>query len=192
MTRSARHFVGLCVLTFSVSLAGCKTTQTKKDTEEVASEEQSAIVETQSVGKLRKEAIDLNNDKQPDIFNYYATDQRRRLVRKESDINFDGKVDVTSHYEDGNLTREEIDADFDGRLDWTDFYQDGKRIRQEADTQWDGKTDTWKFFEEGKVIRKERDLNQDGKPDFFEYYQNDEVIRIGRDTDGDGKEDSYE
>lgn len=155
-------------------------------------QQESSIVETQSVGTLRKEAIDLNNDKQPDIFNYYSLDQRKRLVRKESDINFDGKVDVTSHYEDGKLIKEEIDADFDGKPDWTDFYEEGKRIRQEGDTQFDGKVDTWKYFEEGKIIRKERDLNVDGKPDFFEYYSGEEVVRIGRDTDGDGKEDTWD
>ncbi len=160
---------------------------------EVVQEEKPAIVETQTVGNLRKEAIDLNNDNVPDIWNYYATEGRRKLVMKETDLNFDGRRDIISHYEDGKLAKEEVDADFDGHIDWTDFYgDDGKRIRQEVDTDFDGKVDVWKYFHDGKIIRKERDTNNDGRPDYFEHYENGEVTRIGRDTDGDGREDVWD
>lgn len=173
--------------TAALITSGCASTK-----EAVQEDDQSAIVETQSVGKLRKEAIDLNNDKQPDIWNYYTVDGRRRLVRKESDVNFDGQVDVTSHFENGQLVKEETDADFDGKVDWVDYYEDGERLRQESDTSFDGQVDVWKFFEDGKIIRKERDLSGDSRPDYFEYYQDQEVVRIGRDTDGDGEEDTWD
>lgn len=186
---SLRPAVVLTSLTVA-ALVACATTK-EPQTLTQPDEEQSAVIETQTVGKLKKEAIDLNNDDRPDIYNYYSIDGRRRLIRKESDINFDGTVDVISHYESGQLVKEEIDADFDGKTDWTDFYEEGRRIRQESDTDFEGRIDVWKFFEDGKIIRKERDINGDGKPDYFEHYENNEVIRIGRDTDGDGKEDTW-
>jgi hypothetical protein len=67
--------------------------------------------------------IDLDADGAPDIKNYYRerSDAPRLLVRKELDLNRDGKIDVLSFFDaDGNLEREEMDSDYDGTLDWTD------------------------------------------------------------------------
>lgn len=170
----------------SLLLTGCPKNVTETPT-------QPAVVETQTVGNLKKESIDLNNDKKPDIWNYYSTEGKSRLVRKETDLNFDGKPDVISHYEGGQVGKEEVDADFDNKIDWVDYFgEGGKRTRQEWDTDFDGKVNLWKYFDAGKLIRKERDTDNNGKPDYFEFYENDQVTRRAFDTDGDGKEDTYE
>ena len=37
-------------------------------------------------------------------------------------MNRDGRFDVISLFDEGELTREEMDSDYDGAFDWTDHY----------------------------------------------------------------------
>lgn len=114
------------------------------------------------------------------------------MTRKELDINWDGKVDIVRHYDgQGRLAQETMDLDFDGRPDQETFYENGLLLRKERDTDFDGKVDLWLFVEDGKLAREERDTNQDGKADSWEQWQNGRVTRIGKDDDGDGKVDSW-
>jgi len=142
--------------------------------------------------------IDLDADGHPDIRNFYRerADAPRLLVRKELDLNRDGKIDVISYFDaDGNLDREDMDSDYDGVFDWTDHYQKGVRVMSEYDTDQDGKPNVFKYYiraEDGTMYldRKERDEDGDGKIDVWERFSPlGEVIRTGRDTDGDGKVD---
>lgn len=145
--------------------------------------------------------IDLDADGAPDIKNYYRerSDAPRLLVRKELDLNRDGKIDVISFFDaDGNLEREEMDSDYDGAFDWTDHYQKGVRVMSEYDTDSDTKPNVFKYYirsEDGSMHldRKERDEDGDGKIDVWERFSLDgQVVRTGRDTDGDGKVDVRE
>lgn len=159
------------------------------------------IVEREVEGGLLESAVDLDGDGTPEIKNYYRerADAPRLLVRKEVDMNHDGKMDVISQFaDDGQLEREEMDSDFDGFFDWTDHYQKGVRVMSEYDSDNDGKPNVFKYFtraENGEMIldRKERDENGDGKIDVWERYDaTGAVMRMGRDTDGDGKVDVRE
>ena len=152
---------------------------------------------------LIRQSIDLDADKRPEIFNFYRerADAPRLLVKKEIDLNRDGKVDVISYFDDdGVLEKEEMDGDYDGVFDWTDHYQDGWRVMSEYDTDFDGIANVWKYYtraEEGQgqpqLDRKERDTDGDGKVDVWERFnEKGEVTRTGRDTDGDGKMDVRE
>ncbi len=145
--------------------------------------------------------IDLDGDEMPEIFNYLRerTDAPRLLVRKEMDLNRDGKVDVISWFDEtGRLEREEMDGDHDGTIDHVDHYQDGKRVMSQYDTDYDGVANVHKYYvrtEEGSMLldRKERDTDGDGHIDVWERFDpKGEVIRTGRDTDGDGKMDVRE
>lgn len=151
-------------------------------------------------GSLRRD-IDLNEDGQAEITNYYRArrDAPDMLLRKELDLNQDGKVDVISHLDDhGNLAREDIDSDYDGRFDWTDHYQNGARVMSEYDTDYDGRPNVLKYYVRGEdgvpyIERKERDEDGDGKIDVWERFNRDgEVTRTGRDTNGDGRIDVRE
>lgn len=175
------------ILPVSVSISCAKKKVVKKD--------EQTTVKMEEEGDIIKVALDLNDDKVPDVWNSYKKkeDGSRILIGKKSDLNLDGKVDVITHYnDDGVILKEEIDADFDGRFDWLDYYENGKRIKSEIDKNFDGIFDTWKYFENEKISRKERDTNDDGKPDYFEYYEDEKVIRIGRDFNGDGVVDKWE
>lgn len=142
--------------------------------------------------------FDLNHDKRPDVWSFTVTakgedgKEIERLARKELDINWDGKVDITRHYgEKETIEREALDLDFDGKIDQTNFYEKGQIVRKERDLDYNSKPDLWIFFEKGKPVRKERDTNGDGKVDYWEYWEGDQVDRIGEDLDGDGNVDRW-
>ena len=121
-------------------------------------------------------------------------DQRPRLLaRQDLDLNFDTTPDVRRHFNDqGTVVREEMDLDFDGKIDLTTVLQGGKRMRQEMDTNFDGKPDIWKYYE-GKVLTKlHRDADHNGKVDHIEYYEGGKLDRVGYDKDGDGRVDTWD
>ncbi|HHO51551.1 MAG TPA: hypothetical protein ENK18_11925 [Deltaproteobacteria bacterium] len=146
---------------------------------------------------LVEQEVDLDANGASDIRNYYRerADAPRLLVRKELDLNRDGKFDVITIFdEDGNLSREDMDSDYDGQFDWTDHYKKGLRVMSEYDTDGDGKPNVFKYYIQGDdklmhLDRKERDEDGDGKIDVWERFLDGVVVRTGRDTDGDGKVD---
>jgi hypothetical protein len=146
----------------------------------------------------RVTAFDLNGDQKPDVWTFTVVrkdaDGREldQLARKELDINWDGKIDLTRFYDErGSLAREELDLNFDGRVDQAHFYEAGHLVRKELDVDYDGRPDQWSFYERGKLLRKERDTNSDGKVDYWEYWEGDQVDRVGEDVDGDGVADRW-
>lgn len=145
-------------------------------------------------GDHAQATFDTNGDQAPDVWEYYPRaggGSGNQPVRREIDLNHDGKKDVVSHFSAGQLVREEMDADFDGRIDWVDIYENGQRVRSEWDTGFDGKPDLFKYWEGGALVRVEQDTDGDGRPDYFEYYAGGELERFGRDTDGDGQVDQW-
>lgn len=153
------------------------------------------IVEKTLPDGLVLQEVDTDNDDKPDVFNTFQprTNAPRLLVRKEVDLDLDGKVDQISYYnDDGEMEREERDRDFDGHFDWTDHYQDNRRVMTEVDSDRDGKMDVFSYYEgePPRITRKERDTNGDLKIDIWERFDDKGVVtRTGRDTDGDGKMD---
>lgn len=145
---------------------------------------------------LVKQLVDMDGDGQADVHNYFRerADGPRLLVRKDSDLNRDSKIDVRTHFDTtGRIEKEEMDGDFDGNIDWVDHYQGGKRTLSEVDTNYDRAFDLFKVYEGGTVRRKERDTDFDGKVDFWEYLDDKgNVTKVGRDIDGDGVMDVRE
>jgi len=152
--------------------------------------EASLLTEKIGAGGLIEQQIDLNKDERPDVFNFYRArkETTRLLVRKEVDLNWDGKIDVRTWFTDsGEIEKEEMDGDFDSRVDWIDHYKGGRRVMSEIDSDYDGAMDLFKYYENGKLRRKERDSKGDGRIDFWEYLdEQGNVLRTGRDVDGDG------
>ena len=141
---------------------------------------------------------DLNRDGKPDVWEYFVSAKDAEghvvdhLVRKEMDLNFDGKVDAVYWYDDkGDKVREQLDLDFDGKVDETIFFEKGQVVRKERDLNGDGKVDTWLFYERGQLVRKERDTKGTGRVDYWEFWENGQIDRIGEDLDGDGNVDRW-
>lgn len=138
---------------------------------------------------------DLTHDGKPDVWKYTIKDAAGKeiLLRKEKDLNGDGKIDTWEKYNpDGTLSRVVYDLDFDGKPDVTLHYEKDQLVRKELAFGFDGAPRAWNYYEKGKLVRKERDTNGDGAVDYWEYWENGEVDRIGVDEDGDGQVDRWE
>lgn len=158
-----------------------------------------ASVHVEKRGDEKVTAYDLNRDGKPDVWTYTVTTKGadgkevERTVRKELDLNFDGKVDVTRYYDEKEqIEREMSDMDYDGKVDVVDYYEKGIIVRKERFTNTtSSKPRVIVYYEKGKIARKEEDLNGDGKIDYWEYWEGDQVDRIGEDLDGDGNVDRW-
>lgn len=155
-------------------------------------------IHQQRQGDEKLTEFDLNADKKADVWTFTATAKGPdgkdvdRVVRKELDINWDGRVDISRTYDEKEqISREALDLDFDGKVDQVNYYEKGIIVRKERDLSSAGKPSLWIYYEKGKVVRKERDTNGDGKVDYWEYWEADQVDRIGEDLDGDGNVDKW-
>ncbi|MCH2109312.1 MAG: hypothetical protein MK135_08280 [Polyangiaceae bacterium] len=119
--------------------------------------------------------------------------QRRVLLCREADTNFDGKKDLVRTYDDqGQKLTEEADADYDGRIDTWIFYDGRRPVRVTVDTTGDGRADETRFYSEGALLRIQRDTNADGNSDIFEVYKEGTLQRMGVDLNHDGRVDRWE
>lgn len=139
---------------------------------------------------------DLNGDGKPDTFKYYLPRQDKpeelRLVRREMDLNFDGRLDLWNWYgEEGELVKQAFDLDFDGKIDVVSFFEHGVVVRKELYQRSGDKPDAFKYYSNGQLIRSERDTTGNGKIDTWEYWEEGRVHRVGQDLDGDGKVDRW-
>lgn len=142
--------------------------------------------------------FDLNHDGKPDMWVYTVKAKTAdgkdydRVVRKEMDINWDGRVDIVRYYDENEqISKEALDLDFDGKIDQWNYYEKGVLVRKERDLAYNGKPDLWIYYEKGHIVRKERDTNHTGKVNYWEYWENDRVDRVGEDLDGDGQVDRW-
>jgi antitoxin component YwqK of YwqJK toxin-antitoxin module len=161
-------------------------------------DKRSEAIHQSAQGAEKVTELDLNHDGKPDVWEYTIKAKTAegkeydRLVRKEMDINWDGKVDVVRHYDENEqISKEELDLDFDGKIDQWNYYEKGVLVRKERDLDFNGKPDLWIYYEKGHIVRKERDTNHSGKVNYWEYWENDHVDRIGEDLNGDGQVDRW-
>ncbi|MEO0593249.1 MAG: hypothetical protein AAFZ38_06690 [Myxococcota bacterium] len=144
---------------------------------------------------LEIQEFDLNRDSQPNVFKFVRSDPEagQVLIRKDIDLNNDGRVDIVQLYDDkGEMTSEQSDLDFDGRMDVVSHFEESTIARKELDLDYDGKPDIVRYYAEGKVERVESDNNDDGRIDTWEYFSNGELDRVGTDNDGDGIVDHWD
>lgn len=114
-----------------------------------------------------------------------------RLFCRETDANFDGRVDITRFFdEQGRVRRVEDDYDFDGKLDVVALYRDGEVNEDVLDTNFDGRTDTWRNYRAGRLATSMRDSNSDGVVDLWEEFdERGTLVRTRLDSNGDGQPD---
>jgi antitoxin component YwqK of YwqJK toxin-antitoxin module len=184
------------ILATILALASTACLIKKEESNTAAAGDTSSVRERETADGNLVVEVDLDGDDRADIFNYFRKleGEGRLLLRKEMDLNKDGRIDVWSFFtETGVLEREEMDGDFDGNIDWIDHYQGGKRVMSEIDTQNSGRFDLFKYYESGNIRRKERDTTGDGNVDHWEYFDDEgNVVKVGWDIDGDGQMDVRE
>lgn len=177
---------------------GCASSKAAEKADSAGGEQLAENIRQKQQGNEKVTEFDLNGDKKPDVWSYTVPGKSPdgkdidRLVRKELDLNWDGKVDISRQYDDREqIEREALDLDFDGKVDQVNYLEKGIVVRKERDLAAGGKPSLWLFYEKGKLVRKERDTNGDGRVDYWEYWEADQVDRIGEDLDGDGNVDRW-
>jgi len=133
--------------------------------------------------------LDVNGDSQVDIRTLMIGGRPRC---RETDANFDGRVDIYRWFDSatGNVERVEDDYDFDGRIDVVATFEGGVVVRDVLDTNFDGRTDTWRDYRNGRVSELRRDADGDGRVDTWERF--DDAGRItfeATDANRDGQPD---
>jgi len=116
-----------------------------------------------------------------------------RPLCMELDTNRDGKLDLLRTFDDlGEIESEEADRNYDGKSDVWTTYEKGQIAKIAFDTQFKGIVDETHYYKDGKLKRIERDRNGDGKVDVWEFYLADGSLeRMGIDTDFNGKVDVW-
>ena len=95
---------------------------------------------------------DRNGDGRPDVWRTY--DRQGRLTEVAIDTNFDGRSDVHEYYEDGTLVSRESDRNFDDRIDLVQQFDAMTHdpIRTVEDVDFDGRADLLILFQSGRPV----------------------------------------
>jgi len=95
---------------------------------------------------------DKNGDGRPDIWRTY--NHQGQLSRVAVDTNFDGRADVQEYYERGVILRRESDRDFDDRVDLVQEFDPatGEHARSVVDVDFDGTADLLVLFQGGQPV----------------------------------------
>jgi hypothetical protein len=120
--------------------------------------------------------------------------ETRRLIRLESDLDSDGRIDQRT-YMNGNVPlRAEADLDGDGRIDRWEYFDASALLRTVGTSSaGDGIEDTWTWAVTADGVRRvDRSRRRDRYVDRTEYYRGDSIERAEDDTDGNGLVDKWE
>jgi hypothetical protein len=144
---------------------------------------------------------DLNKDNRPDVWRLYKTEDEggtkiEFLTCKQVDVNRDGKKDwVVAYSRKGNPLFERSDMNYDGKWDMSAIYdtKTAQLAEVERDTNFDGTLDVKEYYDTGGALASvRRDRNMDGVPDQWEQYKDTILLAILYDDDYDGKVDRRE
>lgn len=145
--------------------------------------------------------FDIDGDDKPDVTKTFKevadpddpSVTKSRLIKKEVDVNSDGKINMRRTYNElGALMLEEVDTDLDGRMDVINHIDNGNLVRKDLLDQGSGVVLTSRYYFEGNIQRVEQDTNHDSKVDYWEFYEQGVLDRIGRDLNGDGRADTWQ
>jgi hypothetical protein len=97
-------------------------------------------------------SADQNGDGRPDIWRTY--NRQGQLSHVAVDTNFDGRADVQEYYERGALVRRESDRDFNNRVDLVQDFDPTTRepLRSVVDVDFDGRADLLVLFRDGQPV----------------------------------------
>ena len=148
-------------------------------------------IENQDCSGRTMQQTDVNNDGRPDVSHTLSGGKR---VCTTLDMNFDGKADVYRFYTDNGkgVAFEQHDFDFDGRVDEQAFFEGGALVRKELDTNFDGLIDTWMWCKGALVDRAERSRTKPGRVDTYEIYEEGVLAEIRYDENSDGRPEKWE
>ena len=200
----------LILLLSSLCFVGCAASQ--KDAEKINFTEVKENLRFDNTD-IKRQVFDMNRDGKVDMWKFYTIQQGLEqdappeyvLIRKELDLNFDGRVDRIMYYDaKETLALEEIDTDFDGRIDRVSFYDNGLIIKTEIYSAQcrqiviDAPSNEQVFpistrhYRKGIFTREETDTKCRGKLETVTIFNDKgEVSQVGYDHTGDGIIDEW-
>lgn len=121
------------------------------------------------------------------IFEKKNSEVERRMIMQVFDLNGDGKMDLARHYKNKILVKLESDLDFDGKVDDVSEY-DSKTGKLLKKTVASGASNEWRYWYNDELRLKEIDRNNDKKPDMWLHYRKDKIVKTEVDSNFDGKQ----
>jgi len=96
--------------------------------------------------------VDQRGDGRPGITRTY--NRQGQLAELALDANLDGRADVEEYYERGVLVRRESDRDFNSRVDLVEEFDPatGENARSVVDVDFDGTADLLLLFQDGQAV----------------------------------------
>jgi len=106
-----------------------------------------------AIGRVQTE--DTNHDGRPDIWRYY--DARGELTHVTIDSNFDGRPDREEQYRQGALSRRDSDRNFDDRVDLVEEFDASThaQLKSIVDVDFDGRADLLVLFQDGRPVHSQ-------------------------------------
>ena len=98
---------------------------------------------------------DHNGDGRPDVWRHY--DHSGQLTDVAVDTNFDGRADVHERYDRGALIRRESDRNYDDRIDLVEEFDAAthEHVKSVIDVDYDGGADLLVLFHDGRPVLAE-------------------------------------
>lgn len=180
----------LCALTLLAFQSGCsQSVQAGAKNAEGGPQKRDVRVVHEDCAIGSAEKLDANADGKPDV---WLVKSGGKEVCRAVDLNFDGKIDGYSYFDDaGQLRRRERDYDKDGQIEEIQIYRGGALVEQQRSTIMAGRLDTWQVYQAGKLARTERDSDGDAVVDQWWEFKadSDKCPMVHSDVDGDGRPD---
>lgn len=134
------------------------------------------------VNQIKEKRIekDRNDDSETDQIFFF--DENGKIVRIETDSDYDGRFNAFHYYVDAQLDRIETDADADGIIDRIDFLKNGQRVRQVKMDQNGRIVQEALFDADQNLSLLKKDTTGDFQFDTIYRYQSGQLQCLTRDT----------
>lgn len=140
--------------------------------------------------RVVKRTLDADRDGVPEQIRY-VDPRSGRMVHKEQDRDYNGRIDAWQSYNGGSVETRQLDENDDGRPDVWESYADGRMTSREVDRDHDGKRDAFYDFEGGSLVEERHDTSGDGRVDLVVTYRDRTRVRSEEDTSQDGHMDTW-
>lgn len=139
---------------------------------------------------VRRRTLDADRDGKPEEV-LFVDAKSGQVLRKESDLDYDGNIDAWSVYQNGQMVAREIDSDRDGKLDAWESYAGGRMQTREVDRNGDGVRDAFFHYDGDSLVEEKHDANNDGQIDLVIAYASRHRVRSEEDANKDGRIDTW-
>lgn len=162
---------------------------------EIVFEQEEIVVPKDTWGNDRdmpvvKRTLDADRDGVPEQVRY-VDPRTGRMVHKEQDRDYDGRIDAWQNYSGDSVAARQLDENDDGRPDVWEEYEGGRMTSRQVDRDQDGNRDAFYDYEGGSLVEERHDTNGDGRTDLVVTYRDRVRARSEEDTSKDGHMDTW-